>query len=117
MLPIRVGRYLPRGARSCAVDQNRHRVDSEDEAFVVRFEVRFPLELDAAGNTQTLAGELARAVAELKPERLVMTEAGEWRVQEAMVSAARAAGRPLEVRPDRHFFQTRAEFAAHAEGR
>ena len=74
-------------------------------------------ELDAAGNTQTLAGELGRAVAELKPERLIMTEAGEWRVQEAMSAAAKTANLPLEVRDDRHFFQTRADFAAHAEGR
>ena len=74
-------------------------------------------ELDAAGNTQTLAAELARAVAKLRPERLIMTEAGEWRVQEAMAAAAKAANLPLEVRDDRHFFQTRADFAAHAEGR
>ena len=74
-------------------------------------------ELDAAGNTQTLAGELERAVAEFKPDRLVMTEAGEWRVGQAMAAAAKTAGVPLEVRLDRHFFCTRADFAAHAEGR
>ncbi len=74
-------------------------------------------ELDAAGNTQTLAGELARALAKVRPERLVMTEAGEWRVQAAMTAAAQAAALPLEVRDDRHFFQTRADFAQHAEGR
>ncbi|MBL9189869.1 MAG: cryptochrome/photolyase family protein [Opitutaceae bacterium] len=74
-------------------------------------------ELDDKGNTQTLEGELARAVAELKPERLLMTEAGEWRVQEALAALARRAERPLEVRVDRHFFQTRADFAAHAKGR
>jgi deoxyribodipyrimidine photolyase-related protein len=74
-------------------------------------------ELDDAKNTQTLAGELARVVAALKPERLVMTEAGEWRVQEAIAAAAQAVGLALEVRVDRHFFCTRADFAAHAEGR
>jgi len=45
------------------------------------------IELDAPGNTQALASELARAVAQLEPDRLVMTEAGEWRVQEAPVPA------------------------------
>ena len=75
------------------------------------------VELEDAENTQTLAGELARTVAELKPERLVMTEAGEWRVQEAIAAVAKAVGVPLEVRDDRHFFCTRADFAAHAEGR
>jgi deoxyribodipyrimidine photolyase-related protein len=48
---------------------------------------------------------------------LIMTEAGEWRVQDALSAAARAAGLPLEVRVDRHFFQTRADFADHAKGR
>jgi deoxyribodipyrimidine photolyase-related protein len=74
-------------------------------------------ELDDVENTQTLARELARAIAVLKPERLLMTEAGEWRVQEAISAAAQAAGVKLEVRDDTHFFCTRADFAAHAEGR
>lgn len=74
-------------------------------------------ELEDAGNTQTLAGELARAISLVRPERLLMTEAGEWRVQEAIAAVARASGVPLEVRDDRHFFCTRADFAAHAEGR
>ena len=73
--------------------------------------------LEDPGNTQSLAGELARAVAELRPEQLVMTEAGEWRVQELIAGAAKAAGVRLEVRPDDHFFCTKADFAAHAEGR
>jgi deoxyribodipyrimidine photolyase-related protein len=73
--------------------------------------------LDEPDNTQSLPTELAQAVAELKPDRLVMTEAGEWRVQEMIAGVARAAGVPLEVRPDRHFFCTRADFAAHAQGR
>ncbi|MDP3072260.1 MAG: cryptochrome/photolyase family protein [Opitutaceae bacterium] len=73
--------------------------------------------LDEHGNTQSLPTELARAVAKLRPERLVMTEAGEWRVQAMITRAAKAAGVPIDVRPDRHFFCTRADFAAHAEGR
>jgi len=74
-------------------------------------------ELDAPGNTQSLPTELARALAELRPARLVTTEAGEWRVQEMLAQVATATGVRLEVRPDRHFFCTRADFAAHAEGR
>jgi deoxyribodipyrimidine photolyase-related protein len=74
-------------------------------------------ELDAPGNTQSLAGELTRTIAELRPARLVMTEPGDWRVNEALTAAAWTAGVPLEVRPDRHFYCSRAEFAAHAAGR
>jgi deoxyribodipyrimidine photolyase-related protein len=50
-------------------------------------------------------------------ERLVVVEPGEWRVQEALKEAARAAGLPLDIRPDRHFFASREDFAAHAAGR
>ena len=45
------------------------------------------VENDQNKNTQPLAGELMRAVTELKPDRIVMTEAGEWRVQEALTTA------------------------------
>ncbi len=74
-------------------------------------------ELDDPANTQTLAGELGRAIAERRPRRLVMTEAGDWRVQQAVAAAAAAAGVALEVRPDRHFLCSRDEFARHAAGR
>jgi deoxyribodipyrimidine photolyase-related protein len=74
-------------------------------------------ELEDAGNTQTLGGELARALGTLRPERLVMTEPGEWRVREVLSEAAERAGVPLEIRPDRHFYCSGEEFAAHVAGR
>lgn len=73
--------------------------------------------LDDDANTGTLAGELRRAIAAHRPERLVMTEPGDWRVREAVAAVARDVGLPLEVRTDRHFLSTVAEFAAHAKGR
>ena len=74
-------------------------------------------DLENPQNTHTLMGELARVVAALKPQRLLMTQAGEWRVQEAIAAVAKQVGVPLEVREDRHFFCTRGDFAEHAEGR
>jgi deoxyribodipyrimidine photolyase-related protein len=74
-------------------------------------------ELEDAANTQTLAGELGRAVRSLRPEKLIVTAPGEWRVGQALERAAAQAGVPLEVREDRHFLCTRAEFQAHAAGR
>ncbi|WP_227591594.1 cryptochrome/photolyase family protein, partial [Klebsiella aerogenes] len=38
--------------------------------------------LDAPGNTGSFTGELARAVARHRPERIVTVEPGEWRVLE-----------------------------------
>jgi deoxyribodipyrimidine photolyase-related protein len=75
------------------------------------------VELDARGNTGTLAGELARALPRLRPQRLLVTEPGDFRVQEALGEAAAAAGVTLEQRPSRHFLCSRERFAAHAKGR
>ncbi len=73
--------------------------------------------LDDPTNTGTLAGELARAVAELRCDRLVITEAGDWRVLQSIQSAAERLRVPLEIRTDRHFLSTLDEFRAHAKGR
>ncbi|MGQ9723984.1 MAG: cryptochrome/photolyase family protein [Tepidimonas sp.] len=73
--------------------------------------------LDDAANTGTLGGELARAVEALRPQALVLTAPGDWRVLQALRSQARALGVPLELRDDRHYFATVRDFAAHARGR
>ncbi|MFM7752516.1 MAG: cryptochrome/photolyase family protein, partial [Opitutaceae bacterium] len=75
------------------------------------------VELDAPGNTQTLAGELARALAALRPERVVMVQAGEWRLEQEITTVAAKLDVALEVRPDRHFLCTPEEFREHASGR
>jgi len=73
--------------------------------------------LDDAGNTGTLAGELQRAIADLRPQDLILTAPGDWRLLQALRSVAAQAGLPLEVRDDTHFFSTVRDFAAHAKGR
>jgi deoxyribodipyrimidine photolyase-related protein len=73
--------------------------------------------LDDPANTQSLAGELRRAVTRLAPRGLVMTAAGDFRVAQAIAAAAAASGVPLDVREDAHFLCSTAEFAAHAAGR
>lgn len=74
-------------------------------------------ELTATSATGTLAAELERAVATLKPSGLIVTEPGDWRVSEALTAAAERAGVSLEVRVDRHFFATREDFKRHTIGR
>ncbi len=73
--------------------------------------------LDEADNTGTLAGELRRAIARLKPAGLVMTAPGDWRVLQALRSVAAEHQLALDIRDDRHFFSTVREFADHAKGR
>ncbi len=73
--------------------------------------------LDAPGNTGSFIAELERAVGRLRPDRIVMTEPSEWRVQALFESWASLAVTPLEVRADHRYFVSRARFAAWARGR
>jgi deoxyribodipyrimidine photolyase-related protein len=81
---------------------------------------KFPLDyirLDDPKNTGSLATELARAIKVHRPERLVMTAPGDWRVLKAIQSVAADHALPLDIREDQHFFSTVREFAEHAKGR
>lgn len=73
--------------------------------------------LDAAGNRGSLAAQLQSDIERLRPERLVMTAPGDWRVLQAMRGVAEGACLPLDIRDDRHFFCSVRDFAAHARGR
>lgn len=74
-------------------------------------------ELEEAENGGTLAAELERALAIWRPERVVMTEAGEWRVAHGLAQGLERAGVKSEIRDDTHFFCTRKDFRDHAWGR
>jgi deoxyribodipyrimidine photolyase-related protein len=50
-------------------------------------------------------------------QRVLLVEPGEWRLRQALQQAAADCGVPLDLRPDRHFLCSHAEFAAHAKGR
>jgi len=73
--------------------------------------------LDAECNRGSLDAQLRADIAALRPQRLVVTAPGEWRVLQALRGVAEASGLPLDVREDRHFFGSIREFAAHAKGR
>jgi deoxyribodipyrimidine photolyase-related protein len=73
--------------------------------------------LDDAGNRGTLAAQLAVDIERLRPQALVMTAPGDWRVLQALRAVAAGAGLALDVREDRHFFGSVREFQAHARGR
>ncbi|MBI1186615.1 MAG: cryptochrome/photolyase family protein [Alphaproteobacteria bacterium] len=75
------------------------------------------VKLDERGNTGSLRGEVARAAAALKPDQVVVTEAGEHRLAADMAQWGRALGVPVEVREDDRFLCSHAAFAAWAGGR
>jgi deoxyribodipyrimidine photolyase-related protein len=73
--------------------------------------------LDDAENAGSFSGEVARAVAAYRPERIVVTEPGEWRVLDAMNGWSEQFGLPVDILTDSRFISSIADFAAWAEGR
>lgn len=73
--------------------------------------------LDDAENGGSFSAEVERAILRHNPQRLVMTEPGEYRVMEMMRGWKKDFSIPVEIRSDDRFIATRAEFARWAEGR
>jgi deoxyribodipyrimidine photolyase-related protein len=65
----------------------------------------------------SFTGEIARAVQRHQPDRIVVTEAGEWRVAAMLDSWETLFGVPVEIRSDTRFLCSHAEFNAWADGR
>ena len=73
--------------------------------------------LDADGNTGSFRGEVRRAVQRLQPERLVVTEPGEWRVLADMKAWSQELKLPVDILTDSRFLSDLAGFRAWASGR
>lgn len=66
---------------------------------------------------QTHGNVLERDLKRFQPEKLILTEPGDYRVLEQFRELANRNGIQLEIRPDRHFYCSREEFRNYAEGR
>ncbi len=73
--------------------------------------------LDDPKTTDSLNKELDKALDVFKPDTIVFTEPGEWRVQDALTKIAKARKVEVDIRPDRHFICSIDEFKKHAKGR
>lgn len=73
--------------------------------------------LDDPENTGTLGGELARAIDRHRPDRVITTFPGEWRVWKQMRQWQRDLPVDVEVREDDRFFCSIARFRAWAGDR
>lgn len=73
--------------------------------------------LNRSDNTGNLTREVERAVGRHKPDRIVMTEPGEWRLKVETSSWGRLFGLPTEIREDDRFFASHARFRQWAHGR
>jgi deoxyribodipyrimidine photolyase-related protein len=75
------------------------------------------VKLDDANNTGGFTSELKRATKELRPDKIVVTEPGEYRVLSMMKSWETALGVPVEILPDTRFFATHTEFDGWAKNK
>ncbi len=73
--------------------------------------------LGEPGGPASLTDALARAVERHRPERIVVTEPGEWRVLQAMRDWSELFGCPVEIREDGRFLCATGDFARWAEAR
>ena len=74
------------------------------------------IKLDDPGNTGSISGEVRRAVERHRPDRIVATFPGEWRVLSDMKSLA-DIGLPCEIREDDRFFAGTKRFSDWATNR
>jgi deoxyribodipyrimidine photolyase-related protein len=68
------------------------------------------VELDSADSRASFTGQLAHAVARYQPQRIVVTEATEWRVAQEIEGWQGRFSLPVDVLPDRRFLCSTAEF-------
>ncbi len=75
------------------------------------------VKLDDPENTNTLKGEVQRAINELGLSEAIVTEAGEHRLAAEMATWEAAFGVPVEIREDTRFMCSHARFRDRAHGR
>ncbi len=73
--------------------------------------------LDRPDNAQSLRGEVVAATARHRPERIVATEPGEWRVLADMQGWEDATGCTVDIRADDRFLCSRDGFRRWADGK
>ena len=75
------------------------------------------VKLDAPENRASFSAQLAEAVADHSPERIVVTEAGEWRVLRMLESWRAQFSIPVDILPDDRFLCSPAAFKTWAASR
>jgi deoxyribodipyrimidine photolyase-related protein len=73
--------------------------------------------LDDPNNFGSFTQEIERAIRECSPSRIVVTEAGEYRVRAMMESWQDSLGIPVEILPDTRFLSLHSEFSAWAKNK
>jgi deoxyribodipyrimidine photolyase-related protein len=115
----------------CEVTQEATYVRHHKKKLILLFSAmrHFAIELEALGwqvaytrlddpeNAGSFSDEVARAVATHKPDRMIVTEPGEWRVLEAMRDWQTRFGVPVDILEDTRFISSISSFAIWAKDR
>lgn len=75
------------------------------------------VKLDARESQGSFSAQVAQAVAEHQPERIIVTEAAEWRVSQILAGWQTQLSVPVDILPDDRFLCTPSAFREWAEGR
>lgn len=84
----------------------------EEKGIKVRY-----VRLKEENNSNSLKGEVGRAVSDLKPEKVVVTEPGEYRLMQDIKRWEQELGVEVDIREDDRFLATHQDFSDWAEGR
>jgi deoxyribodipyrimidine photolyase-related protein len=69
------------------------------------------------GNSQDLEREVARAIARVQPERLVLTEPSDYALYQQVETWQQTFALPVDILPDDRFLMPVSDFKAYASGR
>jgi deoxyribodipyrimidine photolyase-related protein len=75
------------------------------------------VELGDHDNTGSFSGEIQRAITLFQPEKLIVTEASEYRVLQDMQGWQTSYSIPVEIREDKRFLASKQTFSDWAQGR
>ncbi len=73
--------------------------------------------LDRPDNQGSFTAQVAHSIAAHAPEKIIVTDAGEWRVAEMLKGWQTTFGLPVTILPDTRFIASIPEFLDWAEGR
>lgn len=84
----------------------------KDIGYAIRY-----IKLDDTDNSSSFTGEVKRTIEDLQPNKVIVTEAGEYRVQQMIENWNKDLNIEVDIRPDNRFLATHTDFQDWAKGR
>jgi len=105
-------RHHPKKIAFLFAAMRHHAAALRDKGWTVDY-----VRLDDPDNAGSFTGEIARAIERHDPTAIVVTEAGEWRVQAMLDAWETIFGIPVSIRPDTRFICSHDRFREWADNR